>query len=202
MSEWVETTSGEFEILSRHCAPVLGRSTGPTSVARNNALPPLAALTPHFSSQSGSKSATILRAMTYGTGQVELKLTMKSVAGFSVMLEGWDQDEYGQVLRIACSSISDAATSNVWCTSNLSSAFTSNVMQALTSVITEWVQKRKPSVPTLLAYLASFLDLFKTTCASCGKWYSEDGAWGPLPPLLPVDKNAPTSRKHFSCPPL
>lgn len=140
--------------------------------------------------------------MTYGTGQVEVKVTVRSVAGFSVMLEGWEEDEYGRVLRIACSSISDAATSNVWCASNRSSTFTSNVMQALTSIVTEWVQKRKPSVPTLLAYLASFLDLFKTSCASCGKWYIEDGAWGPLPPLLPVDKNSPTSRKHFSCPPL
>jgi hypothetical protein len=200
LSEWVETTMGEFEILPRTAEPVFGRHTGPTSVARTNSLPALPAIPPHFSSQSGSKSASILRSMTYGAGQVEVKATIKGVAGFSFLVEGWDKDEYGQVFRVTCSHISDAATSNVWCAANYSSAFSSNVMRALSSIISEWVQLSDPSVPMLLAYLSTFNDLFKSSCISCHKWCIEDGAWGPLPPLCPVEcGNLQNARKHFSC---
>lgn len=185
--------------MSKLGQTVIGRHTGPATAVESVLIPQPSIIPSSHTSQVGARSNSIVRSMTYAAGQYEVKVTIKTVIAFSFIVEASETDSCGQACKIACSNISEASTTNVW-VSNPSVA--TNTMKALTKLLSLWVEDRKPTVPVLLNYLATFTDLFKTICCSCNKWIAEDGSWGLLPPLCNVAGHTANARKHFCCAPL
>src|SRR5262245_424275 len=121
LTEWVEHTSGEYQIISKDGQEITGRfmttSTVPRTATaqavivtrfsptyRSTISSPLAVL-------SGSKAHSISRSMTYSQGLVEVRATIKNVAAFSILLDGSDIDRHGSIIKVTCSSINSASSS-------------------------------------------------------------------------------------------
>lgn len=137
--------------------------------------------------------------MAYGLGQVEVKASIKGVAAFSFLVTPSDRSSSGEVVKVVCSHVAEGATTNVWIT-HLSGP--STLMNLLTNLLSHWVESNRPSVATFLSHLLTYTDLYKSNCATCGKWLIDDGHFGILPPLYHIPGSTSNARRHFSCSPL
>jgi hypothetical protein len=198
LTDWIDFTNGEFQILQKNAECIMGRYGPQASGKAGSSViksPVPSTISPSLTSLSGAKVTAMAKTVSYGFNQVEVRATIKGSTAFSVLCEPSSNDPCGQVVRISCSSINDAAWTNTW--TNKSDQ---NVMAALTQILGVWVEERSPSVSVFFAYLRTYTDLFKANCCSCNRWIIEDGVWGPLPPLYNVTVAGVATRKHFTCP--